>query len=181
MIKYIKGDATVPINNGNNLVFHVCNDLGKWGAGFTGAISKKWKTPEIVYRAWADAGEFTATEGNGLFPPVVMRGERLPEDDRIYKFGLGNLQIVFISNNFCIVNAVAQHGIRNYKVNPTSVHIDYMALEECLIHTYLICKKYNYIINMPKIGCGHAGGDWNTVSEIINRVFHDIDVLVYEI
>jgi len=36
-------------------------------------------------------------------------------------------------------------------------------------------------INMPKIGCGLGGGDWNVVSEIINRTIRSVPVFVYEL
>jgi O-acetyl-ADP-ribose deacetylase (regulator of RNase III) len=53
-IKYVKGDATQPIGEGNKIIVHVCNDIGAWGAGFVLAISKKWKQPEIAYHLMKD-------------------------------------------------------------------------------------------------------------------------------
>ncbi len=50
-INYIKGDATSPVGPGTKIIVHVCNNVGAWGAGFTGALSKKWKDPEAVYRS----------------------------------------------------------------------------------------------------------------------------------
>lgn len=50
MIKYVKGDATNPIGEGNKLIIHCCNDIGAWGAGFVLALSRKWKEPEQAYR-----------------------------------------------------------------------------------------------------------------------------------
>lgn len=50
MIKYIKGDATKPIGEGNKIICHICNDIGAWGAGFVLAISNRWPQPERVYR-----------------------------------------------------------------------------------------------------------------------------------
>jgi O-acetyl-ADP-ribose deacetylase (regulator of RNase III) len=49
-INYIIGDATHPIGEGEKIICHVCNDIGKWGQGFVLAISKRWKTPEQFYR-----------------------------------------------------------------------------------------------------------------------------------
>lgn len=40
-IQYKKGDATNPIDNGNKVIVHICNDIGAWGKGFVMAISKK--------------------------------------------------------------------------------------------------------------------------------------------
>src|SRR5262245_8320884 len=33
-ITYVKGDATSPQADGNKIIAHVCNDVGKWGKGF---------------------------------------------------------------------------------------------------------------------------------------------------
>lgn len=51
-IKYIYGDATEPVGEGNRMIAHICNDIGAWGAGFVLAISKKWKEPEEHYRKY---------------------------------------------------------------------------------------------------------------------------------
>ena len=50
MIKYLRGDATKPIGDGNKYIVHCCNDIGAWGAGFVLAISRRWVKPEIRYR-----------------------------------------------------------------------------------------------------------------------------------
>jgi O-acetyl-ADP-ribose deacetylase (regulator of RNase III) len=49
-ILYVVGDATAPGGDGPKVIAHVCNDVGAWGAGFTGAISRKWANPEKRYR-----------------------------------------------------------------------------------------------------------------------------------
>ena len=50
VVKYIKGDATNPVSEGNKILVHVCNDVGGWGKGFVIAVSNKWKEPEQQYR-----------------------------------------------------------------------------------------------------------------------------------
>ncbi len=48
---YISGDATNPKLKKNQkcIIVHCCNNIGVWGAGFTGSISKKWTRPEAMY------------------------------------------------------------------------------------------------------------------------------------
>lgn len=53
MIKYVVGDATHPEGDGLKVIVHCCNDVGKWGAGFTGALSRRWDKPEQMYRGLA--------------------------------------------------------------------------------------------------------------------------------
>lgn len=55
-INYIIGDATQPVYSGPAILVHVCNDLGKWGAGFVLAVSRRWPEPEAAYRAWHRGG-----------------------------------------------------------------------------------------------------------------------------
>lgn len=50
-INYVKGDATNPQGEGIKIIVHVCNNVGKWGAGFVLALSKKWSEPEKEYRS----------------------------------------------------------------------------------------------------------------------------------
>lgn len=50
MIHYRTGDATCPVGPGSKVLAHVCNDRGAWGAGFTGALSRRWPEPEDAYR-----------------------------------------------------------------------------------------------------------------------------------
>lgn len=34
---------------------------------------------------------------------------------------------------------------------------------------------------MPRIGCGLAGGDWSIVEKILNNVFDDRTIYVYDL
>lgn len=61
-------------------------------------------------------------------------------------------------------------------------YLDYKALENCFI---LLNKQYfgdphQPVIGIPKIGCGLAGGDWEIVKEIINRVTPDLNITYVE-
>lgn len=53
MIKYLKGDATYPklqtSDNKSIVIAHVCNNKGKWGAGFVLSLTKRWTLPQANY------------------------------------------------------------------------------------------------------------------------------------
>lgn len=51
MISYTTGDATLPALDvsGRALIAHVCNDVGAWGAGFSGALSRRYPVAKQVY------------------------------------------------------------------------------------------------------------------------------------
>ena len=85
MIKYIKGDATAPVGEGKKLIVHCCNDIGKWGAGFVLALSKKWKLPESCYLRWSTSPNF----------------------------GLGQIQAVKVTNDITVINMIGQHKTKS--------------------------------------------------------------------
>jgi hypothetical protein len=83
-ITYVTGDATYPQGNKGDIqiIMHICNDKGAWGAGFVIAVSKRWKEPEQQYR-------------------------KLKPEDR----QLGMVQIVQVEKYIFVANMIAQHDI----------------------------------------------------------------------
>lgn len=61
------------------------------------------------------------------------------------------------------------------------LHADYPAIQKCMIQVRDFAKDNNLSIAIPKIGCGLAGGNWEVVSVILQDVFSDYDVTVYEL
>jgi O-acetyl-ADP-ribose deacetylase (regulator of RNase III) len=151
-INYIKGDATNPIGNDKKLIVHICNDIGGWGKGFVLAISKKWKKPEQQYREWFKSQD---------------------------KFELGEVQFVGIDSELSIANMIGQHNITRLK---GQIPIRYEAVEKCLSKVADFSKQNDYSVHMPRIGCGLAGGNWNTIEQIIQKKLIDrnIKVTVYD-
>ena len=71
------------------------------------------------------------------------------------------------------INAYTQFDFGRTKIN-----VDYQAVEAVFakLNKDFSGKK----IGIPKIGAGLAGGDWATISEIINSVTPDIDIELVE-
>ena len=147
MIKYVIGDATNPIGEGEKYIIHISNDLGAWGRGFVLALSKRWKKPEKFYR------------------------EQI-------KYVLGTVQMVRVEKDICVVNMIAQHGIKPdvNRVPP----IRYDALRECLIFINEIAVRTGATIHAPRFGAGLAGGDWNKIEQIIKERI-TVDITVYDL
>jgi O-acetyl-ADP-ribose deacetylase (regulator of RNase III) len=103
MIRYLKGDATQPNQSTKQAIIHVCNNVGAWGGGFTGALDEFSAKPYLAF--------------NELFE----NGKR-PE--------LGFVQFVTLSLDLIVCNIIGQNGIvgRN---NPTPIRYD--ALRQGLI------------------------------------------------
>lgn len=49
MIIYLTGDATEPVGDGNKIIAHICNNIGKWGKGFVVPLGKKYPAARESY------------------------------------------------------------------------------------------------------------------------------------
>jgi len=152
-IKYIKGDATSPIEEGNKVIVHICNDIGGWGRGFVMAISAKWKSPESKYREWAKSKT---------------------------GFELGETQIVQVEEDLWIGNMIAQRGIKRSSNGAPPVR--YESIDKCLETIRDFALQNNCSVHMPRIGCGLAGGQWKHIEPLIikNLISKNIKVTVYD-
>jgi O-acetyl-ADP-ribose deacetylase (regulator of RNase III) len=152
-IIYLKVDATAPNQAGNQIIAHICNDIGGWGKGFVLAISKRWKEPEKAYRNWHKQGS---------------------------NFALGQVQLVQVEEKLWVANMIAQRGISTIK-NPT-IPIQYDAVLSCLETLSIEANKLNASVSMPRIGCGLAGGKWEIVEPLIIQTLckNDIDTFIYD-
>lgn len=90
-------------------------------------------------------------------------------------WALGDIQLVGINNGKIIANCATQ---QEYYPRDR-VHADYHAIERVCLKLKDYCIVNNKTLALPRIGCGLAGGDWNLVKKIYEKVFNDIDVKVY--
>lgn len=163
MLKYINGDLFKNIEkNGkakNKYVFHVANNIGKWGAGFTNALSKFDKRPEEKYREFC------------------TKYEAWP-DSR--KFLLGRICVVPLNEGLTVINAIAQNGVRT-PANKTP--IKYTALVDTMRAAKAIVNKDDFEFHCPKFGSDLAGGDWDFIEMLIKEVWttHINNVYIYKI
>jgi len=163
-IKYVTGDATEPVvDDGLRVIVHVCNDIGKWGAGFTRALSDKWKSPGEYYKR--------------QFKYAKVKPK------------LGDVQWQFPDINLAVVNMIAMKGVKHF--GRTNAPIRYDALEQCLEKAKEGAvaaafgdptrKPQRLTFHMPRIGAGLAGGDWEKIECLLDEVFWDIEAYVYDL
>jgi len=164
-ITYLKGDATVPQTSGPKLIIHICNDAGKWGAGFVVAVSKRWSRPEEMYRCWYNQREAVLIHEPGK---IVMTSGR---------FQLGETQLVVVQPNLAVVNMIAQAGTRTGSKGPP---IRYDALDKTLGLVNGYAGSFKASIHMPRIGTGLAGGRWSEIEPIIMKRLLDTRIYVYD-
>jgi O-acetyl-ADP-ribose deacetylase (regulator of RNase III) len=160
MLTYTTGDATQPTGDGNQIITHVCNDIGRWGSGFVVALSHRWPEPEQVYRLW--------------------HTEHL--DGRSdARFELGHTRLARVTDNLIVANMIAQRGTgKDPDGRPC---IRYGALERCLKYVGDRAHASDSSVHMPRIGAGLAGGDWDIIEGmVIDQIcYRGIPVTVYDL
>ena len=116
---------------------------------------------------------------------VLAVSERWAEPEREYRkwhkskegFVLGEVQFVKVSDDIIVANMLAQCGY----ATPTKPAVRYDALKICLEKVAEKAKELGATVHMPRISTGLAGGMWSEVEKIIEEVFQDADVCVYDL
>ncbi len=113
---------------------------------------------------------------------VLALSKRWQQPEKSYRnmeeYNRGSVQVVRVDEDTWVANMIAQNGIYNH-YNKTP--IDYQALERCLNVVRSMCDPEDTTIHMPRIGCGLAGGKWDRVEEILQRVLPEVDMYVYDL
>jgi O-acetyl-ADP-ribose deacetylase (regulator of RNase III) len=123
------------------VIAHGVNCRGVMGAGVAALIKQQYPAVYDAYRS-----RCLATEGKGL---------------------LGTVQHVQAKEGLVVANCFTQlnHGIGER-------HVNYEALARCF---YTLNKTVGEVLrvplNIPMIGAGLAGGDWNVISSIIDSEY----------
>lgn len=103
------------------------------------------------------------------YPEAVKADKETIKGD---KNKLGSFSIGFGKDRKIIINMYSQYSFSN-----THIETDYTAMETALEEIKLFAKSHHRNIAIPyKIGCGLAGGDWNTVYNILMKIFDKSDV-----
>jgi hypothetical protein len=132
---------------------HVVNDIGVIGGGFTGPLIKKW--------------------------PVVAK------EYRANKGTLGDIQTLMVETDdndvekIVVCNMHAQKGIVGHN-NPKPIR--YEALVECMVklRKQHLTKGFDRIVTIP-FGSGLAGGNKEFIYELMDEIWGNFDVTVFEI
>ena len=153
-LEYVYGDATIPGKKGLTIIAFVVNDkTANWGAGFGLAMKRK-------------------------FPHCSAElQKRFSFDKGLLK--LGNCIQLAANDSVSLACLVAQHG---YGSSPHP-RVRYDALESALAKLALDAKKSEAVVQMPRIGCGEAGGRWELVEELIHSTLlaNGVRVKVYDL
>ena len=139
------------------IIPHICNNIGSFGGGFTGAIEKR-------------------------FPIVKQNFLLLGKNSK-----LGYVQYVSVlkkepyGHELIFANMIAQNGV----IGPKNKRpINYEALVKSMVDVRNYIKnssKEKIEIHCPKFGSGLAGGNWIFIKDIIDDVWKDNSVYVYSL
>lgn len=139
-ITYLKGDALDPRGDDPAIIAQVVNDrTPNWGGGFALQVRKRMPGVQDDFRRWASSHRLA------------------------YELGRGHLSAV--KPGLWVYSMVAQEG---YGPSPEP-RIRYGALQACLAQLADLATRHRASINMPRIGAGQAGGDWEIIQELIKE------------
>ena len=145
MIENITGNVLDYVGK-NSIVCHQTNCRGVMGSGLAKQIRAKYQSVYLKYWSLCNMSK-----------PTDL---------------LGTVQIVETNDGIRIANCFGQDGYGRYKI-----YTSYEALESCFKYIKHYAEKSENNVNVIAfpygIGCGLAGGDWNIVSAMIEKVFAD--------
>lgn len=138
------------LNATEDIIGHQVNCSGVFGAGLAKQIRNKYP---FAYEAYMYR-----------YKEAVDKRELL-----------GTIKQADVGDGKTIAHIFSQYGYGRY-----GVHTDYNSLERGLQLLEIKARNFGESVALPYgIGCGLAGGDWNIVYPIIERVFEDYDVTLY--
>lgn len=155
LLRYKIGDACQPHSAGMRYIIHIVNDIGGYGAGFSGAVAKRWPKVETEYRRWFRSKD---------------------------RFELGQNQLVQVQSDTVVFNMIAQHGIGPDENGIPPIRLE--ALEKCLAQIAdLIKKNGEGSIHCPRIGCGLSGSTIEEIEPLLIKHFikNGINVNIYDL
>lgn len=141
-VEYRQGNAAVFVADANVAILHIVNDKAlHWGPkGFARALRLEYPSAYSEYASW--------------------KGES-PN-----KISLGAVHMVGVGNNRYIVSLVSQKGYGK----SAGPRIRYGALDAALQDARVrLCDVGVRIVQMPKIGAGQAGGNWQVIEGLISE------------
>lgn len=148
-IKYLKGDATKPQSED--------------GQG-------------IIAHVCNDVGGWGAgfvTAISKKWPQPESEYRKLSKNKR----KVGNVQFIVVGPNLVVANMVGQNGLKFNEFGVPAVN--YAAIEITMDKVCKMADSMGVDVHIPRIGCGLAGGDWELMEFILNRIVREYKCHIY--
>lgn len=177
-MQHVEGSITRPTIRPPLIIAHVCNDLGMWGAGVSGAISAAFPSVEACYKSWKRGAMTRSNLDHGL----ILARKAIPWASGA--LALGELQLCPAPGRrgWWVANLCAQRGVRTRPTDPRA--LNYEALERCLGHLRDLAAGLGASVHIPyMMGAGLAGGDWHEVARRVDDILTGagVSVIAYEL
>jgi hypothetical protein len=142
---------------------HICNNVDLFGAGFAAQVSERYPAVKANYHLLGKS---------------------------FLKSNLGHCQIIKVyeqqkyKHKLYFANMIAQNGTPGMN---NARPLNYLALVKSMVslsnyiknNTAFLQKTEKVEIHAPKFGSGLAGGNWNFVCDLIEDIWGDFDVYIY--
>ena len=132
-----------------DVIIHGCNCFHTMGAGIAKEIATKYPEAYSVDKQYTTKGDKTKLGGYTHVQVTSANGHK-----------------------FTIINAYTQYYYGRPKKNSEPL-VDYTAVGS--VFSLIRCNFGHLRLGYPKIGAGLAGGDWNTIKNIIDTILHGTD------
>lgn len=162
LFKFVEDRLNMGVNGATVVVPHVCNNINAFGAGFAGVLSDKYPSVKENYH---------------------LLGQTF------LKNNFGHVQFIDVNHKnqykhkLIFANMIAQNGLRSLN---NKRPLNYAALSQSMIKIKQFVRMYKkednsekVEIHCPKFGTGLAGGRWEFISDLIDDIWYDQKVFVY--
>jgi len=169
--KVVKGNALDYKFNppGKVLIPHVVNSIGIMGSGIALAIKQKWPKAEKEYIDWKKFNRYN------ILRSKAESGKEIWADWTEHYFELGEVQFVDVGEDVIVANMIGQKNVGENKYGMPPIRMD--SLKECIYRLREFVVDNNVVsVASPKFGSLRAGGNWETIEEMIKAIFHNVNV-----
>lgn len=135
------------------VIAHGCNTTGGFGSGVAGQIAKRWPRVRDAYLK-----KYNSEAG----------------------WKLGDIQLVY-STDMMAFPVIANIATQEKFGYDGALYADYQAIEKGFTRVLRYCDNNGYSVAAPRVGCGLAGGDWNTVFDILVEVSAKYENVLIEV
>ena len=152
-IRYVHGNVLDPRNGGRKIICQLVNDKAtKWGGGVARKTANRFPEAEKIF-----SRELIET----------AKADRL-----------GKVIFTRAADDLEIASIIAQEGF-GQSLFP---RIRYDSLQRCLESISERAIHTKATIHMPRIGTGAAGGDWDTIQEMLDDVMvrSGVKIIIYD-
>ena len=162
MIEYRKGDL-MAVSSG--IIAHGCNAQCVMGSGVAALVKAKY--PGAFEQYVADLAMISKDESHKNMSPLGY----------VSVWSLSDPNTKLGPDNLLVANCITQ----NLFGRDGSKFVSYDAIHTCFTILELVAKSTGMTINIPRIGAGLGGGDWNVIEAIINSVCKESTVVCWDL